>query len=61
MDSSESEVFHHADEQARQWSSALKAKKAALENLLNVQRALEDIEVSIVKHLPRETVESAHA
>jgi len=32
-----------------------------LENLLNVQRALEEVEVSIAKHFPTETVEGAHA
>ena len=57
----ESESFRRADEQARLWISTLKAKKAALENLLNIQRALEEVELSVAKHLPRETVEGAHA
>ena len=58
---SEEEMFRRADEQARLWSSTLKAKKAALENLLNIQRKLEEVELSVVEHLPRETVDGAHA
>ncbi|KIM60713.1 hypothetical protein SCLCIDRAFT_1216608 [Scleroderma citrinum Foug A] len=57
----DSEVFRHADEQARLWSSALKAKKTAMENLLSAQRSLEEIEVSVAKHLPKEIVTGAHA
>ena len=32
-----------------------------MENLLNAQRSLEEIELSIAKHLPKETIEGAHA
>lgn len=32
-----------------------------MENLLSAQRSLEEIEVSVAKHLPKETIEGAHA
>ncbi|KAL4068997.1 hypothetical protein J3A83DRAFT_4373262 [Scleroderma citrinum] len=37
------------------------AKKTAMENLLRAQRSLKEIEVSIAKHLLKETIEGAHA
>ncbi|KIM56131.1 hypothetical protein SCLCIDRAFT_29840 [Scleroderma citrinum Foug A] len=50
-----------AVQQARCWSAALMAKKAAMENLLKVQKSLEEVENSIMNHLSKESVESAHA
>jgi len=37
------------------------AKKDAMENMLKVQKSLEEIEESIAQHLPKESVEGAHA
>ena len=58
---SESGDLSPAAQQARHWSSALLAKKAAMENLLNVQKSLEEVEDSITEHLSKETIKSAHA
>ena len=52
--------MEHAEQQAHRWSGALKAKKAALENLLTVQKNLEEIEVEIAEHLSVEVIEGAH-
>ena len=53
-------VLHHADQQADLWADALLAKRTAMENLLKAQKSLEEIEVSIAKYLPKESVEIAH-
>ena len=50
-----------AAQQARCWSAALMAKKAAMENLLAVQKSLEEVEDSIAVHLSKDTIKSAHA
>ena len=50
-----------AAQQARRWSAALMAKKAAMENLLAVQKSLEEVENSITDHLSKDTIESANA
>jgi len=50
----------HAEQQAHCWSGALKAKKAALENLLTAQRDLEEVEKAIAEHLSVEIIEGAH-
>ena len=48
-------------QQARRWSAALMAKKAAMENLLKVQKSLEEVEFSITNHLSKECIENTHA
>ena len=52
--------LQHAEQQAHRWSGALKAKKAALENLVMVQKSLEEIEEEIAEHLSVEVIEGAH-
>ncbi|KAL4063284.1 hypothetical protein V8B97DRAFT_1876964 [Scleroderma yunnanense] len=51
----------HAEVQAHCWSTALMAKKTAMENLLKAQQSLENIEESIVQCLSKESIEGAHA
>ena len=48
-------------QQAQHWSAALMAKKVAMENLLKVQKSLEEVEFSITNHLSKECVENTHA
>ncbi|KIM60350.1 hypothetical protein SCLCIDRAFT_26691 [Scleroderma citrinum Foug A] len=50
-----------AVQQVHCWSAALIAKKDAMENMLKVQKSLEEIEESIAQHLPKESIEGAHA
>ena len=58
---SEAEVFRHADQQAHCWTAALMEKKAAMEHMLRAQRTLEEVEESIAKYIPKETIKIAHA
>ena len=55
------EYLHQAAQQGHGWSTALLAKKAAMENLLKAQKSLEEIEESIAEHLSKESIEGAHA
>ena len=36
-------------------------KKAAMEHMLRAQKSLEEVEESIAKYIPKETIEVAHA
>lgn len=54
-------ALRNTDKQAHCWSAALKAKKAAMENMLRAQQSLEEVESSIAKFLPKETIEGTHA
>ena len=45
-----------AAQQARRWSAALMAKKDAMENLLKVQKSLEEVKDAIMEHLSKETI-----
>ena len=58
---SRSEELSPAVQQAQYWSAALMAKKAAMENLLKVQKSLKEVKNSIMNYLSKESIESAHA
>ena len=54
-------ALRHADEQAHCWYAALKEKKVAMENMLRAQQSLEEIETSITRFLPKDTIEGTHS
>lgn len=55
------EAYPSAAQLGHRWAAALRVKKAAMENLLEVQRSLEEVQEIVANHLPKEILEGAHA
>lgn len=54
-------AFREAKHEAHLWCATLKAKKAAMETLLQIQKSLEMIEESVAKYISMDYIQGTHA